>query len=356
MWLMSCSYGDKIKIQIFGQSHCEMIGVVIDGIPAGVRLNMEEILAFLKTRQGGNNAYSTPRKEEDIPNIVSGIIDGVTCGAPLTAVFENKNVRSGDYKNITTIPRPSHADYVAHVKYGGANDVRGGGHFSGRLTLPLCFAGAVCIQLLKEKGITIEAHIANIGKVYDTPYNPVNVQPRAYDVGELPVNNSDKGKEMIAEIMEALAQGDSVGGSIECAVLGLPIGIGEPMFDGIENSIAKTVFAVPAVKGVEFGAGFAVANMRGSENNDPYRYDGERVITTTNNAGGIAGGISNSMPVIFRAAIKPTPSIGREQQSVNLTTKENDTLAVKGRHDPCIVPRAVPCIKSAAAIAVINLL
>ncbi len=353
---MSCSYGDKIKIQIFGQSHCEMIGVVIDGLPAGITLDMDKILNFLKRRQGGNNAYSTPRKEEDIPNIVSGIVNGVTCGTPLTAIFENKNTKSQDYKNITTIPRPSHADYVAHIKYNGANDVRGGGHFSGRLTLPLCFAGAVCMQILEEKGIEIISHINNIGSVYDTPYNPVNVQKVDYKIGELFVNDKNKGEEMVNEIMLALQDGDSVGGSIECAVLGLPVGVGEPMFDGLENSIAKAVFAVPAVKGIEFGAGFKVCNMRGSENNDPYRYENNKVVTTSNNSGGITGGISTSMPLIFRAAIKPTPSIGKEQLSINLQTKENDVLAVRGRHDPCIIPRAVPCIEAAAAIAIINLL
>ncbi len=353
---MSCSYGDKIKIQIFGQSHCEMIGVVIDGLPAGIKLDMDKIHSFLKRRQGGNNAYSTPRKEEDIPNIVSGIVNGVTCGTPLTAVFENKNTKSADYKNITEIPRPSHADYVAHIKYNGANDVRGGGHFSGRLTLPLCFAGAVCMQILEEKGINIIAHINNIGNVFDTPYNPVNIQNISYTNGELYVNDKAKGEEMIKEIMSALSEGDSVGGSVECAITGMPVGVGEPMFDGIENSIAKTVFAVPAVKGVEFGAGFKVCSMKGSENNDPYRYSEDKVITTSNNSGGITGGISTGMPVIFRAAIKPTPSIGKEQLSINLTTKENDVLAVKGRHDPCIVPRVVPCIEAAAAIAIINLL
>ncbi len=353
---MSCSYGDKIKIQIFGQSHCEMIGVVIDGIPAGIKLDIEKIHSFLKRRQGGNNAYSTPRKEEDIPNLVSGVIDGVTCGAPLTAIFENKNTKSSDYKNITTIPRPSHADYVAYIKHSGANDVRGGGNFSGRMTLPLCFAGAVCMQLLEEKGIKIMAHISNIGKVYDEFYNPVNLAFKNYPIGELCVNDKNKGEDMIKEIMQVLSEGDSIGGSIECAVLNLPVGVGEPMFDGLENSIAKTVFSVPAVKGIEFGAGFSVCEMRGSENNDPYTYSNGKVITTSNNSGGITGGISTGMPLIFRVAIKPTPSIAKEQNSINLQTKENDILAVKGRHDPCIIPRAVPCIEAAAAIAVINLI
>ncbi len=353
---MSCSYGEKIKIQIFGQSHSEMIGVVIDGVPAGIKLDIDKIFSFLKRRQGGNNAYSTPRKEEDLPNIVSGVVDGITCGAPLTALFENKNTRSSDYKNIAVIPRPSHADYVAHVKYSGANDVRGGGHFSGRMTLPLCFAGAVCIQLLEEKGIKIMSHISNIGKVYDTPYDDVNLLYKEYTTEELCVNDKEKGEAMINEIMSALAEGDSVGGSIECAVLNLPVGIGEPMFDGLENSIAQTIFAVPAVKGIEFGAGFSVCEMRGSENNDPYRYEKDKVVTTTNNSGGIIGGISTGMPLIFRVAIKPTPSIGIEQNSINLQARQNDILAVKGRHDPCIIPRAVPCIEAATAIAIINLI
>ncbi len=352
---MSCNFGDKIKVQIFGQSHGEMVGVVIDGIPANIALDLDEINRFLKRRQGGNAAYATPRKEEDIPHIVSGMVEGKTCGAPLCAVFENKNTKSADYKEIAKIPRPGHADLVAHIKYEGANDVRGGGHFSARLTLPLCFAGAVCMQLLKAKGIEIKSHIASIGEVCDLAYDPLTAK-ETYPEGAFPTNSAEAGEKMIAHIMDIHSSGDSIGGCIECAVIGMPIGIGEPMFDGIENTIARTVFAVPAVKGIEFGAGFDVIKMRGSENNDPYRYEGENIITTSNNAGGILGGISNSAPIIFRAAMKPTPSIGKEQDSINLASKENDTLSVKGRHDPCIVPRAVPCIEAAAAIAIANLM
>ena len=353
---MSSSFGSKIKIQIFGQSHSELLGVVIDNLPANRELDIHEINAFLQRRRGGQNAFSTKRAEGDIPKIVSGIVDGKTCGAPLCAVFENTDVRSADYEQFRFVPRPSHADYNAFVKYGGANDIRGGGHFSGRLTLPLCFAGAVCKQLLSKRQIYIGAHIERIGDICDTLYDPVNIGVHDIHHAEFPVNDARIGEKMMEAITNAAEAGDSIGGIIECAVLGLPQGVGEPIFDGLENKISMALFSVPAIKGIEFGSGFAAAGMCGSEHNDEYYVEEGRIRHKTNHAGGILGGLSTGMPLIFRVAVKPTPSIFKEQNSVNMKTLQNVKLQIKGRHDPCIVPRAVPCIEAAAAIAIIDLL
>ena len=353
---MSFNFGSKIKIQVFGQSHSEMIGVVIDGLPAGYIIDFDYINAFLDRRRGRKNAYSTKRAESDLPEVVSGIVNNKTSGAPLCVVFHNKDIKESDYEQFRFIPRPSHADYNAYVKYNGANDIRGGGHFSGRLTLPLCFAGAVCKQLLEEKCIYIGAHIYRINDVYDIPYDPVNVGRNDIEYTGFPVNDYPTGEKM-KEMMAAVAStGDSIGGIIECAVIGLPQGIGWPMFNGLENCIAQVAFAIPAVKGIEFGAGFSVAGMAGSEHNDEYYIENGKVKLKTNHAGGILGGISTGMPLVFRAAIKPTPSIFKEQNSVDLRTMQNVKLKIEGRHDSCIVPRAVPCIEAAAAIAIINLL
>ncbi len=351
---MSFNFGEKIKIQIFGQSHSENIGVVIDGLPANFQIDMDKVESFLRRRQGGKS-YSTPRKEEDKPKIVCGLMENRTCGAPLAAIFENTNTNSKDYSKLENVPRPSHGDYVAHVKYEGANDIRGGGHFSGRMTLPLCFAGAICMQILEKRGIEIGAHIDSIGSIRDDRFNPVNVNLKDMDK-EFPLINKDLKDKMIEEILYYGRKKDSIGGTIECAITGLPVGIGEPMFDGIENQIAKTVFAIPAIKGIEFGAGFGAANMPGSLHNDGYAYEGGQIKIKSNNAGGILGGISTGMPVIFRVVVKPTPSIFREQDTVNLKEKANEKLTIEGRHDPSIVPRAVPCIEAAAAIAIINLI
>ncbi len=351
---MSCSFGNNIKIQIFGQSHSDQLGVIIDGLPANFQLDMYRINEFLKRRQGGKS-YSTPRKETDIPTIVSGIVDNKTCGAPLAALFENNNTNSKDYSKIADIPRPSHADYVANIKYKGANDIRGGGHFSGRMTLPLCFAGAVCLQLLEKKGIKIGAHILSIGNIEDEKFSQTEINFENLD-SEFPVLNETKKEKMIKEIIDCGNEKDSIGGSVECAIIGMPIGIGTPMFDGIENRISYGIFGIPAIKGIDFGAGFDACRMRGSEHNDGYRVEGETVIIKNNNAGGILGGISTGMPIIFRVAVKPTPSIFREQESINIKSKTNESLIVEGRHDPCIVPRVVPCVESVAAIAIADLM
>ena len=357
---MSSTFGNKLKVSIFGQSHGEGLGVVIDGLPAGMKIDLKEIEAFLSRRAPGKpGAYSTARKESDRPKILSGLVEGVTCGAPLCAVFENSDVRSGDYEKLRDLPRPGHADYPAFVKYGGANDIRGGGHFSARLTLPLCFAGALCLSLLRERGVLIGAHIKSVGDLEDLSFDPVAVDAKTLSLPKtclLPVLSDAVIPEMEALFEKTAAAGDSVGGVIECCVLGLPVGLGEPMFDGLENRIAAAVFAVPAVKGIEFGAGFEASKLYGSENNDPFYFDVDTVKTKTNRHGGILGGLSSGMPLLFRAAMKPTPSIATEQDTVNLKTGANAKLTVSGRHDVCIVPRAVPCIEAAAALAIADLM
>ena len=350
---MSNMTGKKIKIQIFGQSHSEALGVVIDGLPAGLRIDTEKIEKLLLRRKG-EAAISTKRRENDMPEIVSGLIDGVTCMAPLCAIFENNDTRSRDYSALKVTPRPSHADYTAILKSNGFNDYRGGGAFSGRLTLPLCFAGAICMQILESMGVYVGAHVSSIGHISDTPFDPVKVCPEDFPTEIFPVRDEKKADEMRSLILSVASERDSIGGTVECAVCGLRAGIGQPMFDGLENVIASAVFGIPAVKGIEFGSGFGCATMRGSEHNDPLRFDGDRVVTSSNNSGGINGGISNGMPILFRVAIKPTPSISLPQETVNLVTGENATLEIVGRHDPCIVPRAVACVEAATAIALLN--
>lgn len=352
---MSSTYGENLKLSIFGQSHGAAIGMTLDGIPAGLRVDPEELQAFLNRRAPGQNDYSTPRREEDRPEFLAGIRDGHTCGAPIAAMIRNSNTRSGDYDNLRDCPRPGHADYTAQIKYGGFQDCAGGGHFSGRLTAPLCIAGGLCKQWLSDRGIRIGAHIASIAGIEDTAFDPVNPQLEAVD-SRFPVLDKEKGEAMRRAVAEARAEGDSVGGVIECAVTGLPAGLGEPMFGGVEGRIAQLVYGIPAVKGVEFGLGFAAAQIQGSENNDAFRMEGGTVATVTNHCGGILGGITNGMPLVFRAAIKPTPSISRQQQSVSLSRGEAVPLVIQGRHDPCIVPRAVPVVEAAAAIALMDLL
>lgn len=353
---MSCNFGEKIKITIFGQSHSDAIGVVVDGLPAGKKLDMDKIYDFMARRAPGKNKFSTQRKEADLPEILSGVVDGTTCGAPLCAVIRNGDTRSKDYENLRTVPRPAHADFTAFFKHNGFNDVRGGGNFSGRMTAPLCFAGAVCMQFLEDKGIKIGAHIEKIAGISDKRYDSVNVDFADTDKKEFPVLDDAQGEKMREKIEEARKNADSVGGVIECAITGLPVGLGEPMFDGVENVISHAVFAVPAVKGIEFGSGFEGADLLGSENNDSFTVSDGTIVTETNNHGGILGGISSGMPVVFRVAMKPTPSIGQSQKSVNLLKREEEELTIVGRHDPCVVPRAVPCIEAAAAIAIMNLI
>ena len=353
---MSSMTGKNIKISVFGQSHSAGIGVVIDGLPSGFNIDMKRVLSFMARRAPGRNTMSTARKEADLPEIISGTVNDTTCGAPLCAVIKNTDTRSQDYGNLKDCPRPSHADDAAFVRYGGFNDVAGGGHFSGRLTAPLCFAGAVCLQILESKNVKIKSHIYSIAGIHDTPFDLVNITDENIAKKDFPVIDDESGEKMQRAILEAKSQADSVGGIIECAVTGVKAGIGNPMFDGIENIIAKNIFGVPAVKGIEFGNGFAATSLKGSENNDSYRIDNGKIVTETNNSGGVTGGITTGMPIVFRAAIKPTPSIGKEQKSVSLSKKENTPLVIHGRHDPCIVQRAVPVIEAVTAISVLDIM
>ena len=353
---MSSTYGENLKLTIFGQSHGPAIGMTLDGIPAGLPVDFEELQVFLNRRAPGQNNWSTPRKEEDRPEFLAGVLDGFTCGAPIAAVIHNTNTRSGDYANLKDCPRPGHADYTAQIKYGGFQDAAGGGHFSGRLTAPLCIAGGLCKQWLAEHGIRIAARIAAIAGVTDD--SAVDwLNPRLDLIGaDFPVLSPDAGQRMRDRIAEARMECDSIGGIIECYITGVPAGLGEPMFGGVESRIAQIVYGVPAVKSVEFGIGREAAALLGSQCNDAFTVENGRVSTLTNHAGGILGGITNGMPIVFRAAIKPTPSISQPQQSVSLSRAQEQELIVKGRHDPCIVPRAVPVMEAAAAIAMFDLI
>lgn len=349
----------NISLSIFGESHGPAIGCVIDNLPAGEALDLDEIYDFMARRAPKKDGTSTMRSEKDMPEIISGFFEGKTTGEALCAVIKNVDQHSGDYKSILGLARPGHADYTGFLRYGGANDPRGGGHFSGRLTAPLVFAGAVCGQLLKKRGITVGAHIYSAADIFDKPFDPVNISAETLEEVKkryLPLLDLSADEKIRTKINEARENLDSVGGVIECAAVNVPAGIGSPIFDGLENRIAQLVFGIPAVKGIEFGAGFKSASLFGSQNNDEIFIDGESVKTKTNNSGGILGGISNGMPIIFRTAIKPTPSIARPQNTVDFRRKENAVIEIKGRHDPCIVPRAVPCVEAALNIALISCL
>ena len=344
--------GKRIRLSIFGQSHAEAIGMTLDGLPAGMSVDPDLLQRFLNRRAPGRSEWSTARREEDIPEFLCGLKDGLTCGAPLTAIIRNTNVRKKDYADLQTLPRPGHADFTAQLRYHGFQDASGGGHFSGRLTAPLCIAGGVLLQELERRGISVAARIVQIGSVRDdSPFDgPVSEKV-------FPVSDDGAAEKMTEAIRTAKAEGDSVGGVIECMITGFPGGVGDPFFDGLESRLSQMLFSIPAVKGVEFGAGFAAASLRGSENNDPFCIAREgQIATVTNHAGGILGGITNGMPIVFRLAVKPTPSIAMEQQSVNLESMKTQTLQIRGRHDPCIVPRAVPVAEAAAAIVLFDLL
>ncbi len=356
---MSSCFNGGITVSLFGESHGRGIGVVIDNLPAGEEIDLEEIAAFMARRAPKKDGTSTMRSEKDIPEILSGYFNGKTTGTPLAAVIMNTDQHSGDYGNISHIARPAHADLTGYLRYNGANDPRGGGHFSGRITAPLCFAGAVCAQILKHRGITTGAHILSIKNVRDAGFDPVNVTAEQLDVVKrraFPVITDEAETEMRAVINSARESLDSVGGIIECAAVGFPAGIGSPMMDGLENTISRLVFAIPAVKGLEFGNGFGCAELFGSENNDEFAIKDGKAVTVTNNHGGILGGISSGMPIIFRAAFKPTPSISRPQKSIDFKEMTEQELVIKGRHDPCVVPRAVPCVESALNIALLSAL
>lgn len=355
---MSSEFGTTLKTSVFGESHGPAIGVVLQGLPAGEAVDLDALNAFLARRRPGQGPMTTRRNETDEPEFLAGLKDGKTTGFPLSAIIRNKDQHSNDYDNLRTNPRPSHADYTAFVKYGASRDMRGGGHFSGRLTAPLCIAGGICLQMLERRGIFIGAHLKSVADVEDDtfPLEPTKELFAEVRNRNPAVLNEAAGEKMKNAIEAARLDADSVGAVIECAVIGLPAGLGSPMFDGIENQLAKALFGIPAVKGLEFGSGFAGTKLRGSENNDPFTVSDGVIKTTTNNSGGCNGGIANGMPVVFRAAFKPTASIGKPQQTVNLKTMEETELVIKGRHDPCVAVRAVPVVEAVTALVLTDLL
>jgi chorismate synthase len=349
-------WGTKLKLSIFGESHGGGIGAVIDGIPSGLELDMDFIKSEMRRRAPGQNNLSTPRKESDEVEILSGVFNGKTTGTPICGIIRNTNTRSKDYN--PNLLRPGHADFTGFAKYGDCHDFRGGGHFSGRITAGLVFAGAIAKQALASSGITIGSHIKKIHSVEEQSF--MSLEPLSADLlkeicqKDFPVIDNQAGEKMKAEILKAAADKNSVGGIIECAAIGITSGIGSPFFASLESQISSLMFSIPAVKGIEFGCGFDFADMYGSEANDPFQTNGKKIYTTTNNNGGINGGISNGMPIIFSVAIKPTPSIAKPQNTVDTDKMENTTLEIKGRHDPCIVQRAAVVVESALALAVLD--
>ncbi len=353
---MSSEFGKLLKVQIFGESHGAGIGAVVDGLPCGETVDLDELNRFMQRRAGGK-AFSTARREADEPKFLSGLRGGTLTGAPLAFVIENNNARPADYSTLVTVPRPSHADYPAMVKYRGAVDLSGGGHFSGRLTAPLCTVGGIAKQLLARRGIFVGAHIDSIAGIPDRRYDPLTVTRDELETAasrEFPVLDETAGERMREAIEAARADCDSVGGVVECAVIGLPTGLGEPLYDGIENRLSATVFGIGAVRGIEFGDGFAACSMRGSQHNDGYVMRDGGVAVATNHAGGVLGGMTTGAPIVFRVGFKPTPSIAKPQRSVDLATGKEVELTIPGRHDPCIVPRAVPCVEAAAACVLLD--
>ncbi len=355
---MSSTWNHNISFSVFGESHGPAIGVCMDNVPPGESIDMDKLMAFMARRAPKKDKTSTQRREKDMPQIMSGYLNGKTTGTPLCALIQNTDQHSGDYSNLSRLARPGHADYTGALRYRGFNDVRGGGHFSGRLTAPLCFAGAVAAQILEKRGIYVGAHICEIHGIKDRRLDPINTtRDMIIDMREksFPVIDDEIGRQMIDDIDKARQFQDSVGGIVECIAVNVPAGIGSPIFDGLENSIAQLIFGIPAVKGLEFGAGFNVAKMLGSENNDEFVVDDKgHVVTRTNNHGGILGGISSGMPITLRVAFKPTPSIAQPQETVDYSAMKNETLVIKGRHDPCVVPRAVPCVEAAVNIALLD--
>lgn len=351
--------GNRLRVTVFGQSHAPGIGCVVEGLPAGFAPDMERLRAFMARRAPGGNAWSTPRRESDEPEILAGLAEGRTCGAPVAALIRNSDQHSRDYSGLKRTPRPSHADYTALVKYGEHYDVRGGGQFSGRLTAPLCFAGGLALQILEQRGVAVAAHLCQVGDVYDSA--PDFAQVGREELAALlkkpfPVFDDQAGIRMRQVIEAARMDCDSVGGVIRCFAVGLPAGVGEPMFGGVENRLAAALFGIPAVRGVSFGTGFAAAGMRGSEHNDPLVMRDGRVATRTNHAGGAVGGITNGMPLVVNVAVKPTASIAKEQDTVDLETGETARLVIRGRHDPCIAPRATPVVEAVTALTLLDML
>lgn len=355
---MSGMWGNKLKVSIFGESHGAGIGITIDGLPSGIEIDMEEVLKEMARRAPGKSRLSTARKEGDQPEILSGFFEGKTTGTPLCAVIRNSDQHSKDYGKLKDLMRPGHADYPGFIRYNGFNDYRGGGHFSGRITAPLVFAGAVCKQILNIKGINVGAHVKSIGTIYDKSFDEVELTKELLDnlkINELPLLCSEKEEMMRNAILEARSDCDSVGGTIECTVIGIDAGVGNPFFDSVESTLAHLMFSVPAVKGIEFGKGFEMSELRGSQCNDEYYYDRDKVKTYTNNNGGITGGITNGMPILFKVGIKPTPSIAKKQRTIDIAENKESELIIEGRHDPCIVQRAVSVIEAVTAIGILDL-
>lgn len=356
---MSSEIGNMLRLAVFGESHGKGIGGVIDGLPAGERVDLDELQLFCDRRRPGSSRLATARRETDVPEFVSGLHEGATTGFPLCFLIRNADARSGDYAGFTDTPRPSHADFTAAVRYGGHADMRGSGHFSGRLTAPLCVAGGIARQLLARRGVLVGAHLRAVGDVEDSPFDPCHLDDQELTAPgrrAFPVISEKAGQRMQELLEQVRAEGDSVGARVECAVTGLPAGLGSPMFDGVENRLAAALFGIPAVRGVSFGAGFGASRMRGSEHNDPFVMRDGRVACSKNDAGGVLGGITTGMPVIFEVAFKPTPSIGTPQRTVSMSGGREVDLEIRGRHDPCVGLRAVPVCESVAAFMMLDLM
>ena len=349
---MRSEFGERLRVTLSGESHGEYVEASILGFPRGLRIDRVTLGAFMARRQGGGR-LTTPRREADLPRFLSGVDGDVTTGEAITVRIENQNKRSGDYSGFTDTPRPSHADYTAQMRFGSEIDLRGGGHFSARLTAPLCAIGALCRQALLARGIRIGAHLEAVGTVRDRRFSATELsESELCEIVDrsLPVLQEDAIPAIEREILDAASEGDSIGGIIECAAIGLPAGVGSPLGNGIENALSRAIFVLGGVRGIEFGDGFAAAAMRGSEHNDPYCLRDGKIRCASNHAGGIVGGITTGMPLIFRVAMKPTASIGIEQRTVSLSRMEETTVTVGGRHDPCIAIRAIPCVEAVAAI------
>ena len=354
---MSSNVGENLKISIFGESHGKGIGVVADGLPAGEKIDLNILEKFMDRRAPGKNKFGTKRNEGDTVEFLSGIVDNIITGSPLAGVIYNKDQRSKDYSNLEKCPRPSHADYTAFKKYKGFADMRGGGHFSGRLTAPLCIIGGIAKQILEKKGIFVGAHLLSVGNIKDSEYDFVNLteqELKLTDNNEFPMINRDSSEKAQKLLEEIRMEEDSIGGIIQCGAMGVPIGLGNPIYDGIENNLAKAIFGIPGVKGLVFGLGFEGTKIKGSSHNDCFYVKDGEVKTKTNNNGGINGGITNGMPIIINVAMKPTPSISKEQSTINLATDENSNIIIKGRHDPCIAIRAVPVVEAVMAIVILD--
>lgn len=352
---MSNTLGTAYRITVFGQSHAPAMGAIIDGLPAGIEIPYDEIEKQMRRRRPKATVYSTARQEEDHVRFLSGVVDGKTCGAPLCFCIENTDHKSVDYDHLRTHPRPGHADYPAYVKFNGYNDIAGGGQFSGRLTAPITVAGAIAKAILHKKGVEIGARIASIYTVEDNLERPISYEDIEQLDENMPVLNADKKEEMLRCIEAAKQEGDSVGGIVECYVFHMPAGIGEPLYDSVESDLAKALFSIPGMRGLSVGTGFAATRMRGSKHNDAYRWSEDGVVTETNHHGGILGGITTGMPIVFQVGFKPTASIAKKQQTVDLASKDNCELQVQGRHDACFVPRALVAVEMMTAITMLDL-